>query len=80
SELVRVFSLVGMVLAASPAIGLFSGAGLVRAWGYQGALAGLLVLALALLGWCARALPETRAPAPHLAPLAGTLWQMLRDP
>ncbi|MBB1616668.1 MULTISPECIES: MFS transporter [unclassified Pseudomonas] len=80
SELVRVFSLVGMFLAASPAIGLFSGAGLVRAWGYQGALAGLLVLALALLGWCARALPETRAPAPHLAPLAGTLWHMLRDP
>lgn len=79
-ELIRVFSLMGMVLAASPAIGLFAGAALSRAFGYQGALTGLLVLALALFGWCARALPETRPPAQPLAPLAGTLWQMLRDP
>jgi len=80
SELVRVFSLVGILLAASPAIGLFSGSALVHAWGYRGALAGLLLLALALLGWCARALPETRPPAQPLAPLVATLWQMLGDP
>lgn len=80
SELVRVFSLVGMLLAASPAIGLFSGSALVQAWGYRGALGGLLLLALALLGWCARALPETRPPTQPLAPLFATLWQMLGDP
>ncbi|MDF2396327.1 MFS transporter [Pseudomonas sp. 3MA1] len=79
-ELVRVFSLVGMLLAASPAIGLFSGSALVHAWGYRGALAGLLLLALALLGWCARALPETRPPAQPRVPLVATLWQMLGDP
>ncbi|MGZ0785172.1 MFS transporter [Pseudomonas saponiphila] len=80
SELVRVFSLVGMLLAASPAIGLFSGSALVHAWGYRGALVGLLLLALALLGWCARALPETRPPAQPRVPLVATLWQMLGDP
>lgn len=79
-ELVRVFSLVGMLLAASPAIGLFSGSALVHAWGYRGALVGLLLLALALLGWCARALPETRPPAQPRVPLVATLWQMLGDP
>ncbi|KAF0865652.1 MFS transporter [Pseudomonas sp. LD120] len=79
-ELIRVFSLMGIVLAASPAIGLFSGAGLSGAFGYQGALAGLLVLALGLLGWCAWALPETRPAAQPLAPLFGTLRQMLCDP
>lgn len=79
-ELARVFSLVGMVLAASPAIGLFAGSGLTQALGYRGALAALLVLALILLACCARALPETRPSAQPLAPLAGTLWQMLRDP
>jgi len=79
-ELVRVFSLVGMLLAASPAIGLFSGSALVHAWGYRGALAGLLLLALALFGWCARALPETRPPAQPRVPLVATLWQMLGDP
>ncbi|WP_409285094.1 MFS transporter [Pseudomonas protegens] len=79
-ELVRVFSLVGMLLAASPAIGLFSGSALVHAWGYRGALAGLLLLALALLGWCARTLPETRPPAQPRVPLVATLWQMLGDP
>ncbi|NBF05844.1 MFS transporter [Pseudomonas sp. Fl5BN2] len=77
--LIRVFSLVGMVLAASPAIGLCAGAGLSRAWGYSGALAGLLVLALLLLGWCVRALPETRPALQVPAPLGATLKQMLGD-
>ncbi|KTC40442.1 MFS transporter [Pseudomonas sp. ABAC61] len=78
-ELIRVFSLVGMVLAASPAIGLFAGSALAQAFGYRGTLAGLLVLALILLAWSAPSLPETRPPAQPLPPLAGTLVQMLRD-
>lgn len=79
-ELLRVFSLMGMLLAASPAIGLFAGAALSQAFGYRGALLGLLLLALALLAWCALGLKETRPQGQALAPLAATLWQMLGDP
>ena len=48
AELAQVFSLTGMALAASPAIGLFSGASLVQAFGYRGVLGGLLLLSLGL--------------------------------
>lgn len=79
AELAQVFSLIGIALAAGPAIGLFSGASLVRAFGYRGVLGGLLLLSLGLWLWCWRVLPETR-PA-HLinAGLFETLWRMLRD-
>ncbi|PWE40842.1 MFS transporter [Pseudomonas prosekii] len=79
AELAQVFSLIGIALAAGPAIGLFSGASLVRAFGYRGVLGGLLLLSLGLWLWCWRVLPETR-PA-HLinAGLLETLWRMLRD-
>ena len=79
AELAQVFSLIGIALAAGPAIGLFSGASLVRAFGYRGVLGGLLLLSLGLWLWCWRVLAETR-PA-HLinAGLFETLWRMLRD-
>lgn len=79
AELAQVFSLMGIALAASPAIGLFTGASLVQAFGYRGVLAGLLILSLTLLGWSARSLPETRPRSVMPPSLFGTLWRMLRD-
>lgn len=79
AELAQVFSVVGIALAASPAIGLFSGAGLVQHFGYRGVLAGLLLLALTLCAWCLWSLPETRPASLPTASLRGTLGLMLKD-
>lgn len=79
AELAQVFSVMGIALAASPAIGLFTGASLVQAFGYRGVLAGLLILSLTLLGWSALSLPETRPRSVMPPSLFGTLWRMLRD-
>lgn len=80
AELAQVFSLVGIALAASPALGLFSGASLVQAFGYRGVLAALLLLATLLWLWSCYTLVETRpAPTGHVA-LFKTLGRMLRDP
>ncbi len=70
AELARVFSIVGMTLAASPAGRVVRrrrrgpGLGLPR----RGAFC-LLMLALGLLGWTAAALPETRPAGLPPAPL-----------
>lgn len=79
AELAQVFSLVGIALAASPAIGLFGGASLVQAFGYRGVLGCLLLLSLGLALWSWRALPETRPLHLASAGLFETLWRMLRD-
>lgn len=79
TELAQVFSLVGMALAASPAIGLFTGASLVQTFGYRGVLAALLVLATLLWLWSWYNLAETRTvPTGHVG-LFETLGRMLRD-
>lgn len=80
TELAQVFSLVGMALAASPAIGLFSGASLVQGFGYRGVLAALLLLASILWIWSWRNLPETRPPQLTSVGLFATMGDMLRDP
>ncbi|PMW96582.1 MFS transporter [Pseudomonas sp. FW215-R2] len=80
SELAQVFSLVGMALAASPAIGLFSGASLVQGFGYRGVLAALLLLASILWIWSWRNLPETRPSQLTSVGLFATMGDMLRDP
>ncbi|MGE8186598.1 MFS transporter [Pseudomonas sp. NPDC086278] len=79
AELAQVFSLMGIALAASPALGLFTGASLVQAFGYRGVLAGLLLLSVALGLWCLRSLPETRPHTVNTPALSETLWRMLRD-
>jgi MFS family permease len=79
AELAQVFSLVGIALAASPAIGLFSGASLVQVFGYRGVLGALLLLATLLWLWSWYTLAETR-PQPTLqVALLATLGRMLRD-
>jgi MFS family permease len=80
SELAQVFSLVGMALAASPAIGLFSGASLVQGFGYRGVLVALLLLASILWIWSWRTLPETRPSLLTSVGLFATMGDMLRDP
>ncbi|WP_347927439.1 MFS transporter [Pseudomonas helvetica] len=77
--LARVFSMVGMALAISPALGLFIGTSLVSGFGYRGVLVCLLILALILFGWSAWTLPETRPDNVSIPPLFATLRRMLQD-
>ena len=78
-ELARVFTLIGACLALSPALGLLSGAWLEHALGYQGVLAGQLLMAATLLAWAWRCLPETHG-GPRQAPAIGQLlWRLLSD-
>lgn len=79
AELAQVFSIMGIALAASPAIGLFSGASLVQAFGYRGVLGALLVLAVLLWLWSVYTLPETRPEQLPQVSLFETLGRMLRD-
>lgn len=79
TELAQVFSLMGIALAASPALGLFSGASLVHAFGYRGVLGCLLLLSLGLWLWCWGTLPETRPQHLTNASLFETLRHMLQD-
>lgn len=78
-QLAQVFSLMGIALAASPAVGLFTGASLVQSFGYRGVLSGLLLLSLSLWAWCVWALPETRPASMPTAALGQTLRLLLRD-
>lgn len=79
AELAQVFSLVGIALAASPAIGLFSGASLVQVFGYRGVLGALVLLAGCLWLWSWYGLVESRPQQLANVSLVETLWRMLRD-
>ncbi|WP_248749190.1 multidrug effflux MFS transporter [Pseudomonas sp. MWU15-20650] len=79
TELAHVYSIAGIALATSPAIGLFTGSSLVQLQGYRGVLICLLVLSLALFAWCLVQLPETRPQTTRPASLWATLRQMLKD-
>ncbi|MBC3241915.1 MFS transporter [Pseudomonas lurida] len=79
AQLGQVFSVMGIALAASPALGLFSGATLVQYAGYRGMLVGLLVMAAVLWAACVWALPETRPACLPTSPLGQTVGLMLRD-
>ncbi|CAB3815771.1 Inner membrane transport protein YdhC [Achromobacter aegrifaciens] len=77
--LARVFSILGMALAASPAVGMYAGQEIAAAGGVQGVFLALVLLAVALLGASALRWPETR-PLPHTAaPFWPTLRAMLQD-
>lgn len=78
-ELAKVFSVMGIALAVSPALGMFSGAALTGFAGYQGVFTGLAVLAVVLLVWTALRLPETAPVHITVISLPETAGQMLRD-
>ncbi|MGG4604418.1 MFS transporter [Paenalcaligenes sp. Me131] len=78
-ELAKVFSLVGMALALSPAIGLFTGAGLTRWFGYSGVMLSLLTLALVLVSWSSVSLAESRPADQAKVSFYSTLRTMLID-
>lgn len=59
-ELARFFSIIGIALAISPALGMLAGAGLVNFGGYQSVFLGLAIFAILLLLWSYFRLPETR--------------------
>jgi MFS family permease len=80
TELAKVFSVVAMMLALSPAIGLLAGAALVQAFGYRGVLWCLLTMALMLLVWTAQGLPETRPTNTTPVGSMDTLRRLAKDP
>ncbi|CAI0964334.1 MFS transporter [Serratia ficaria] len=78
-ELARVFSVMGIAMAVSPAVGVLSGALLTHYWGYQGVFAGLAALAALLLAYAAWRLPETRPAQVVKSSFFGTLGRMAKD-
>lgn len=78
-KLAQVFSIMGIALAVSPAIGMMAGSLLTSHFGYQGMFAGLAALAVFLLLWSAIQLPETQTTRSTPAPFVETLLIMLRD-
>ena len=78
-RLAAIFSFVGMVLAISPAIGVYLG-GALTAWrGMNGVFGALALLAAALLLLCAMIMPETRPPRTGDQALWPLMLRMLAD-
>ncbi len=78
-RLAAIFSFVGMVLAISPAIGVYLG-GVLTAWrGMNGVCGALALLAAALLLLCAAIMPETRPPRTGDQALWPLMRRMLAD-
>ncbi|MGQ4686479.1 MFS transporter [Klebsiella aerogenes] len=78
-RLAAIFSFVGMVLAISPAIGVYLG-GVLTAWrGMNGVFGALALLAAALLLLCAAIMPETRPPRTGEQALWPLMRRMLAD-
>jgi Bcr/CflA subfamily drug resistance transporter len=76
----KVFSTLGIALSLSPVLGMLAG-GMLVAWGGSMAIfAAQWLLALVLLIWCWRVLPETQPVTVALAATAtGNGWDILRD-
>lgn len=80
NELTRVYSVIGIAIAGSPAIGVLSGALLTFYWGYRGVFWGLAFLAIILLIYSLIYLPETRPATRTKVSLINILNKMLKDP
>ncbi|MDC9606194.1 multidrug effflux MFS transporter [Xenorhabdus griffiniae] len=78
-ELTRVFSVMGIALAISPAIGMFSGSTLNYFAGYKAVFAGLVILAVILICWSITRLPETRPTDITKVALFSTVIMMIKD-
>lgn len=78
-ELTRVFSVMGIALAISPAIGMLSGSTLNYFAGYKAVFAGLAILAVILICWSTARLPETRPTDITKVTLFSTVIMMIKD-
>ncbi|OKP04879.1 MFS transporter [Xenorhabdus eapokensis] len=78
-ELAHVFSIMGIALASSPAIGMLSGSTLNYFAGYKAVFTGLIILAVILTCWSIARLPETRPTNVTKVALLSTGIMMLKD-
>ncbi|EMN0592293.1 MFS transporter [Klebsiella aerogenes] len=78
-QLAAIFSFVGMALAISPAIGVYSGGVLAGWWGMYGVFSALALLAATLLLLCAVVMPETRPSRTANQALWPLLLRMMAD-
>lgn len=78
-QLARVFSMLGMALAVSPAVGMYAGQEIAAAGGVRGVFLALAMLAVALFGASACRWPETRPELHATPPFWPTLRAMLQD-
>ncbi|EMU9000309.1 multidrug effflux MFS transporter [Providencia rettgeri] len=78
-ELAKVFSIMGIALAISPALGMLFGAGLVSFGGYIAVFTGLAFLAVVLFIWSTCRLPEIRPENVIKVPFMATFLRMITD-
>ena len=78
-KLTHIFSIMGIILAVSPAIGVLTGSVLVNKFDYYGVFIGLIVLAVVLIGFTFIRLPETKPKNIHITPLKQAFAVMLKD-
>ncbi|MCP1400612.1 MFS transporter [Achromobacter insolitus] len=78
-DLARVFSLLGIALAVSPAVGMYAGQEIAALGGAKGIFAALVLLAIGLFGASVRRWAETRPASASPPPFLPTLRAMLRD-
>ncbi|QLR05838.1 Bcr/CflA family efflux MFS transporter [Providencia rettgeri] len=78
-KLAKVFSVMGIALAISPALGMIFGASLVWLGSYQAVFMGLALLASILLLWSCYKLPETKPQNVIKTPFLTTFLHMLGD-
>ncbi|MTC72659.1 Bcr/CflA family efflux MFS transporter [Providencia sp. wls1914] len=78
-KLAKVFSVMGIALAISPALGMIFGASLVWLGSYRAVFMGLALLASILLLWSCYKLPETKPQNVIKTPFLTTFLHMLGD-
>lgn len=78
-ELVKIFSIIGILLALSPALGMVFGAFITTWWGYQGVFLGLALFSILLMCWCVFELPETLIKNNKKVPILHIFIAMLKD-
>ncbi|EKT59505.1 multidrug effflux MFS transporter [Providencia sneebia] len=78
-QLAKVFSIMGIAIAISPALGMLIGSLLVSIGGYQAVFVGLAILAVGLLLWACYKLPETKPENVIHSPFLTTLLAMIKD-
>lgn len=79
AELSKVFSIMGMGIGISPALGLILGSILASELGYRGVFLALGLLALLLMLLCVWRLPETKKVSDKATPLKPLILKMCQD-